>query len=260
QLVQMGELEDALERVVGVLSQTLEQVHDGPLVRLLLRQRFELRSKRLGDQEGAGEDLKKLYDLSPSDGEIAAELEERYKASGDDRGLVQLYEDQILRGRDQAARAELARKVALLWQDVLSEPREAADAWRRVLRMNSGDAEAKDGLERAKHAMRKVSVKQVVEAEKKTRQEVLARGAEEEAEALRREEELRIKAEELRARHSNPPPPLVDEERGESSQEPVEAPDAPASPAPEGFLERPSEDQDPLEGLSTREEETGPSS
>jgi hypothetical protein len=67
--------------------------------------------------------------------------------------MVQLYEDMILRGKDQNARAELARKVARLWEEKLEDFREAADAWRRVLRMKSGDPEATEGLERAKAGM-----------------------------------------------------------------------------------------------------------
>src|SRR5690606_33778458 len=126
---------------------------------------------------GAAEDLKKLYDLSPADTDIAAKLEEMYRSADDQRGLVQLYEDQILRGRDQAVRADLARKVALIWQYGSEEPREAADAWRRVLRMKSGDSEAKEGLDRAKQAMRRVSAKEVAEAEKLNRREVEARKA-----------------------------------------------------------------------------------
>ena len=74
---------------------------------------------------------------------------------GDYRGMVQLYEDQILRGKDMSARAELARKVARMWEEQLADPREAADAWRRVLRMKQGDAEATAGLERAKSNMLK---------------------------------------------------------------------------------------------------------
>jgi hypothetical protein len=69
--------------------------------------------------------------------------------------MVQLYEDQILRGKDMNARAELARKVARMWEEQLTDAREAADAWRRVLRMKTGDAEATAGLERAKQNMLK---------------------------------------------------------------------------------------------------------
>src|SRR5690606_28133643 len=43
-----------------------------------------------------------------------------------------------------------ARKVARVWEEQLADAREAADAWRRVLRMKAGDAEAQAGLERAK--------------------------------------------------------------------------------------------------------------
>ena len=74
---------------------------------------------------------------------------------GDYRGMVQLYEDQILRGKDMNARAELARKVARMWEEQLTDPREAADAWRRVLRMKQNDPEATAGLERAKSNMLK---------------------------------------------------------------------------------------------------------
>ena len=74
---------------------------------------------------------------------------------GDFRGMVQVLEDQILRGKDPAARAETARKVAVLWEEQLGDAREAADAWRRVLRMKPGDTGAQAGLERAKTNMLK---------------------------------------------------------------------------------------------------------
>jgi hypothetical protein len=53
------------------------------------------------------------------------------------------------------ARAELARKVARMWEEQIQDPREAADAWRRVLRMRPADEEATQGLERAKTNMLK---------------------------------------------------------------------------------------------------------
>ncbi len=228
QLTQMGEAENNLEKVVSILGETLAKVKDGPLVRMILRRRFELRSDRLQDAQGAGEDLKKLYDLSPADADVAQQLESMYEANEDHRGLVQLFEDQILRGRDQAIRGALAHRVALLWQDTLNEPREAADAWRRVLRMKSGDTEAKEGLLKAKQAMRMVSAEQVAESEEQNRKDVEARRATEQVEIAKREEELQAKAAELQARHSNPPPALV-EERPETDE--VEIPqDAPLPP------------------------------
>jgi hypothetical protein len=76
-----------------------------------------------------------------------------YTELGGYRGLVQLYENKNLRGRDPNARAELARRVALIWRDKLKDARETADAWRRVLRMKPGDSEAKEGILLAKRAM-----------------------------------------------------------------------------------------------------------
>jgi hypothetical protein len=144
-------------RADDVLSRALAEVFDGPLVRLLLARRAQLRREQLDDRPGAALDLKKLHDLSPSDDAIMAELSSLLTELGDHRALVQLYEDQILRSKDQGVRAELARKVAHAWEGDLADPREAADAWRRVLRLKPGDTEATAGLDRAKSGMLKKS-------------------------------------------------------------------------------------------------------
>ena len=137
-------------RAEVVLSRALEEVFDGPLVRKLLARRAAVRREKLADPPGAAADLKRLHDLSPADTAVMDQLSLLYVELEDYRGMVQLYEDQILRGKEPAARAELARNVARLWQEKLDDPREAADAWRRVLRMKAGDAEAVAGLERPK--------------------------------------------------------------------------------------------------------------
>jgi hypothetical protein len=134
----------------AVLSRALEEVFDGPLVRKLLASRAALRRETLDDVRGAADDLKRLHDLSPTDNDVMEELSGLYTELEDYRGMVQLFEDQILRGRDKETRVDLARKVALLWRDELDDPRETADAWRRVLRMKPGDDEATEGLAVAK--------------------------------------------------------------------------------------------------------------
>ena len=143
------------KRADTVLSRALEEVFDGPLVRKLLARRASIRRDELSDPQGAAADLRRLHDLSPSDADVVEQLLRLYTELADWRGMVQLYEDQILRGKDPAVRAELARKVARLWEEKLDDPREAADAWRRVLRMKQGDPEATEGLERAKSGMLK---------------------------------------------------------------------------------------------------------
>jgi tetratricopeptide (TPR) repeat protein len=146
---------DKPARAEETLTRALSEVFDGPLVRQLVARRAKLRREEMGDKTGAAADLKKLHELSPSDQAIMDELSALLVELGDYRGLVQLYEDQILRGKDPGARAELARKVARMWEERLEDPREAADAWRRVLRMKQGDTEATAGLERAKSSMLK---------------------------------------------------------------------------------------------------------
>jgi hypothetical protein len=142
-----------LKRAEATLGRALAEVFDGPLVRQLLARRVKIRRDDLGDKQGAADDLKKLHDLSPADIGVMDELSLLLTELGDFRGMVHVLEDQILRHKDPAARAELARKVARLWEERLKDPREAADAWRRVLRMKAGDADAQAGLERAKTAM-----------------------------------------------------------------------------------------------------------
>jgi cellulose synthase operon protein C len=137
------------------LTRALSEVFDGPLVRQLLARRAKIRREHINDKAGAAADLKKLHDLSPGDQAVLDELSALLRELGDYRGMVQLYEDQILRGKDMGTRAELARKVARMWEEQLQDPRETADAWRRVLRMLNGDAEAAEGLERAKSNMLK---------------------------------------------------------------------------------------------------------
>jgi tetratricopeptide (TPR) repeat protein len=137
----------------AVLTAALEEVFDVPSVRQLLQARAVIRKTYLEDSAGAADDLKRLHELAPGDDGILRQLEALYAELGDYRGLVQLYENQILRGRDPNARAELARRVALIWRDKLKDARETADAWRRVLRMKPGDSEAKEGIALAKRAM-----------------------------------------------------------------------------------------------------------
>jgi tetratricopeptide (TPR) repeat protein len=154
-LIDMGRSEGDFKRVEGVLSRALEEVSDGPLVRKLLGARGRVRRDELQDVRGAAADLKRLHDLSPADADVVTELSALYTSLEDYRGMVQLFEDQILRSKDQTLRGELAREVALLWRDKLGDPRETADAWRRVLRIKPGDGEATEGLSAAKQAMLK---------------------------------------------------------------------------------------------------------
>lgn len=152
-LVELAQEVGEPQRGEVVLSRALAEVFDGPLVRKLLGRRAAVRADLLGNKPGAAEDLKRLHELAPADTEVMETLSALYTELQDYRGMVQLFEDQILRGRDQGQRAELARKVAQLWEERLDDAREAADAWRRVLRMKAGDVEATAGLERAKSNM-----------------------------------------------------------------------------------------------------------
>ncbi|HEX2881721.1 MAG TPA: hypothetical protein VHO25_19485, partial [Polyangiaceae bacterium] len=112
-LIDMGRSESDFKRVETVLSRALEEVSDGPLVRKLLGARGRVRRDELQDVRGAAADLKRLHDLSPADADVVTELSALYTSLEDYRGMVQLFEDQILRSKDQTLRGELAREVAL---------------------------------------------------------------------------------------------------------------------------------------------------
>jgi len=149
-LEELGSAVGEPRRAEAVLTRVLSEVLDGPPVRPLLARRAKIRRVALNDKTGAAADLKKLHDLSPTDQAVTEELSELLTELADYRALVVLYDEQIVRGKDMEARAELARKVARMWAEHLADPREAADAWRRVLRMKPGDPEATTGLESAK--------------------------------------------------------------------------------------------------------------
>ena len=149
-LEQLGIDTNDAKRAESALSHALSEVFDGPLVRQLLARRAKIRREQLVEPVNAAADLKKLHDLSPTDQAVMDELSGLFMELNDYKSLVQLYEDQILRGKDMNARAELARKVARIWEEQLADAREAADAWRRVLRLLGGDTEATQGLDRAK--------------------------------------------------------------------------------------------------------------
>jgi hypothetical protein len=164
-LEQLAKEAGDIRRAEATLGRALDEVFDGPLVRQLLARRIRIRRDVLDDKAGAAQDLKRLHDVSPGDVAVMDELSQLLTELGDSRGMVHVLEDQILRGRDVQARAELARKVARLWERELDDPREAADAWRRVLRMKPADPEAQAGLERAKAEMLHVRHAPATEAE-----------------------------------------------------------------------------------------------
>ncbi|MGZ3417517.1 MAG: hypothetical protein ACXVEE_06600 [Polyangiales bacterium] len=137
-------------RAEAILSRALEEVFDGPLVRQLIARRATLRREKLDDFDGALRDLKKLHELAPADTAVTEKYRELLTEANDYRGLIQLHEDQILRSKDQGVRADMARSIARLWEERLGDAREAADAWRRVLRLKPQDPEATAGLDRAK--------------------------------------------------------------------------------------------------------------
>ncbi|MEO8801250.1 MAG: hypothetical protein ABI551_25385, partial [Polyangiaceae bacterium] len=89
------------------ITRALSEVFDGPLVRQLLARRAKIRREATGDRAGAAADLKKLHDLSPTDQAVLDDLAGLLRELGDYRSMVQLYEDQILRGKDMTTRAEL---------------------------------------------------------------------------------------------------------------------------------------------------------
>lgn len=149
---------DAVEEAAGedgrraesVLTRALEEVFDGPLVRQIIARRARIRQERLHDVDGALSDLKKLHELAPADTAVTERYGKLLTEANDYKGLIHLLEDQILRSKDQSVRADLARQIARLWEEKLGESREAADAWRRVLRLKTQDPEATAGLDRAK--------------------------------------------------------------------------------------------------------------
>ena len=128
-------------------------VFDANQSRTLLLESARVKRERMNDAKGAAEDLRAAYDLAPADAALWSALTSTLREAGDFRGLVSAYEDRLVRERDTATRQEFARIVARIWSDDLVDAREAADAWRRLLRLAPGDAEAQSGLEKARGSL-----------------------------------------------------------------------------------------------------------
>jgi tetratricopeptide (TPR) repeat protein len=279
ELESLAQASGDLSRVETVLGRALEEVFDGPLVRKILARRAQLRAEQLGDKQGAASDLKRIHDLSPADQGVIQQLSELYEEIGDYKGMVQLIEDQILRGKDPVVRTDLARKVARLWEERLVDAREAADAWRRVLRMKAGDPEATAGLDRAKTNMLKRSASdapasmatpekeaKVVEKEAKV-VEKEAKVVEKEAKVV--EKETDIIDPRSAARPATETPSLesptedlsanLDESAPEATTAADEALDT-AAPEEDDLAPEPAERDATLEGASESEEELPPNS
>jgi Tfp pilus assembly protein PilF len=238
-----------LRRAEATLTRALAEVFDGPLVRLLLARRAKLRRVDLADPPGAAADLKKLHDLSPSDQAVSDELAQLLTSLGDFRGLVQLYEDQILRGKDVALRADLARKVARMWEEQLADPREAADAWRRVLRLKPNDPDAVQGLDRAKSNMLK---KPAPPSESE-----VAPSPPSEPKPSAAVETQQTSPDDVAAGHAAPESAMdSDEAPGEHEEETAEA--LPVTPPAEALREEEEIDQAPVEAAPPPEPEEMP--
>ncbi|NMB77071.1 MAG: tetratricopeptide repeat protein [Myxococcales bacterium] len=135
-----------LDRFDAFLSRALHQVTDAGQRRELLSRRARLRALELERFQEALEDLDLLAAISPQDLDLLTLQESLLERLNRFPDLVKAYERHLKLAPTPAARAELLMAIALLQENRLGNPEQAATYYRAVLEEDPGNARALEAL------------------------------------------------------------------------------------------------------------------
>lgn len=135
-----------LDRFDAFLSRSLHQVTDASMRRELLSRRARLRALELERFQEALEDLDLLAAISPQDLELLTLQESLLERLNRHQDLVKAYERHLKLAPTAKARAELLMAIALLQENRLGNPEQAATYYRAVLEEDPGNARALEAL------------------------------------------------------------------------------------------------------------------
>lgn len=140
---QWAELADILERHYDIATE------DEARVQVLLR-RAKLFNERLGRPDSALDDYNRVLDIDYGNLEALYAIAEIWRKRNDPQELVNALHQTVDRSA-QALPAEnmvaLFRELGTTYQQVLGQPYEAIEAWRKLLQVNPRDFEAMAALE-----------------------------------------------------------------------------------------------------------------
>ena len=140
---QWSELTDVLERHFDIANSDEDRVH-------VLTMRARLFDEQLNRDDEALETYQRVLEIEYSNPTALRAIANIWRRRKNDTELVQALVNLVEQGAAQFEAEELVssfRELAKLYQDMLHQPFEATDAWRRLLDVGPGDFEALDRLE-----------------------------------------------------------------------------------------------------------------
>jgi tetratricopeptide (TPR) repeat protein len=135
------------ERIAETLSDRAAAV--------LLERRARILHERLDKPSEAADAYMRLWALRPTDAHVLEKLRMCLLETGRIQDLISAYERELGRRKDPVERASLLRDIAELWENGAKNPWEARDAWKRVLRLQPNDADAKAAIQRIERSRSK---------------------------------------------------------------------------------------------------------
>jgi tetratricopeptide (TPR) repeat protein len=131
------------------LGRLVEEALDAKTAGALIRRRATLLA-RDGRHADAAEAWAQLKNLAPNDEGVRVELRASLRRAGKHQDLLMALGQELNKAREPAAKAEIAREIAVTWERDLKNRWEAIEAWTKVLSLAPGDADATEALARLK--------------------------------------------------------------------------------------------------------------
>lgn len=151
-LEKMSDLVGEHARLVELYKTRLADA--SPEEALVLRRRIAiLSSERLGDTDGAIEQLEAILEAEPQDGEALRTLDKLYRSLDRVDDLVALYELRLEHSGEDAGRVETLFGLARLEEELRNNQERAAGYYRELIELEPAHAEALEGLDRLTGAL-----------------------------------------------------------------------------------------------------------
>ena len=134
--------------MVEVVDRKVERAFDPQERAELLRRAGSVQEELLNDRDGAIEAYRRASEEDPDDVIALEALDRLYLAAGDHARLAQVLRRRIELEQDAPTRVELGVRLGTISEEQLGDPREAIDAYQRVVEDEPGHPEAVVALAR----------------------------------------------------------------------------------------------------------------
>lgn len=137
-----------LDALDAHLDHLVEEALDNRTASSLLRRRGSLLEEELTRYEAAADVWARLSNVTSGDPEARERLRSCLRKAGKHQDLLVALQRDLRKADDPEARIELLRETARVWDQDLGNRWEALDAWKKLLKEASDDAEATEAIAR----------------------------------------------------------------------------------------------------------------